>query len=159
MIEIKLILPLPDKHLSPNCPGGTRWKSSYVKRARELAIEICQVAVLEQQLDLSLLPLRHAVSHERYYWPTRRRRDVRNAESSMKSYYDGIVRSGILKDDDIDHLTHLPSAFFHDPQNPRVEVTLYSQPEGAIRWNVAERVFGAADSFAAFAQLAGNPFA
>jgi Holliday junction resolvase RusA-like endonuclease len=124
MTEIVIVLPLPDKHLSPNCPGGTRWKSSYVKRAREAALEEAQVAINDQLVPVERLPLRRATSQETYYWPTKRRRDVRNAEASMKSYYDGIVKAGVLKDDDIDHLTHLPSTFAFDKDNPRVEIII-----------------------------------
>ena len=93
-------------------------------KARDAAVEAAQVAILDSGVDVSLFPLTCVQSSEVYFWPTRRRRDVRNAEASMKSYYDGFVVAGLLYDDDIEHLRHMPTRFEYDKHNPRVEVTL-----------------------------------
>ena len=128
--RVTLILPLPSPHLSPNGRGGTRWRSSYVARARDEAVMVAQVAIYEQRIPLKLLPFPVVVAQETYYWPTKRRRDVRNAEASLKAYYDGFVRAGLLVDDDIDHLTHLPSRFAYDKEDPRVEVVITTVAAG-----------------------------
>jgi hypothetical protein len=88
-----------------------------------------QIAIAEQGIPLESLPWPRVTAQETYYWPTRRRRDVRNAESSMKAYYDGFVQAGLLADDDIEHLTHLPSRFELDKDNPRVVVVLETNEE------------------------------
>ena len=124
MSSITITLELPPKHLSPNSPGGTRWKSAYVKKYREHAIQEMQIALKKQSIDVDELPWSRVISQETFYWPTRRRRDVRNAEAMLKAAYDGFVRGGLLVDDDIEHLTHEPTKFAYSKHDPRVEIKI-----------------------------------
>ncbi len=123
--KICITLPLPPRQLSPNCPGASRWKSSYVKAYREATVTELHIAIRDQAIDIDCLPWTRAESQDTFYWPTRRRRDVRNAEGSLKAAYDALVRGGLLTDDDIKHLTHRPTLFRFDKINPRVQITVY----------------------------------
>ena len=119
---ITLILPLPNRVLSPNCPAGTRrgrmMKAAATKKYRAVAKDIAE------QVQLETGPWAKAQARLIFHWKDRRRRDIRNAESMMKPAYDGIVDAGVLVDDSYDHLTHLPTQFECDPECPRVEVVI-----------------------------------
>lgn len=51
---------------------------------------------------------------------TNRRRDQGNAISSLKAYEDGVVDSGLVPDDDINHWRLQPPEFHIDKEYPRV---------------------------------------
>lgn len=69
-------------------------------------------------------PWKSAEMHVRWYHPTRRHRDSWNIVGCLKGTLDGIVRAGILVDDNevqpptVERLT--------DNNNPRVEIVLSS---------------------------------
>lgn len=67
---------------------------------------------------------RSATAQAVFYWPDKRRRDIRNAEYALKAAYDGIVDAGLIPDDSAEHLTHLPTRFEVDRKCPRVEIIL-----------------------------------
>jgi hypothetical protein len=46
----------------------------------------------------------------------------------LKPAYDGIVDSGLLMDDDSDHLTTMPAKFFIDKKQSRVELRIVRCP-------------------------------
>jgi hypothetical protein len=58
-----------------------------------------------------------------FFHKIERRRDDINHMAMLKPYYDGIVESGLLEDDDSKHLTTLPASFEIDKKFPRVELT------------------------------------
>lgn len=120
--SITIVLPLPDRALSPNQPvmtrGGRINKAVKTKKYRAAAKDAAEA------VELQTGPWAKASAREVFYWKDRRRRDVRNAESSMKAAYDGIVDAGVVVDDDAKHLEHQPSTFDIDKANPRVEITI-----------------------------------
>ena len=61
---------------------------------------------------------------EALYFSTNRNRDERNAVAMLKAYYDGIVDSGLIPDDNHQVLSHGRPTFQHDGDNPRVEITI-----------------------------------
>lgn len=124
MPQLVIALPLPDAHLSPNGRASHFAKARHVRKARQDALEAAQVAIYLSGISISQFPLKCVKSRERYFWRQARRRDVRNAEASLKAYYDGLVEAGVLVDDDIEHLTHEASEFSVDREDPRVEIVL-----------------------------------
>ena len=120
--ELTIVLPLPSRTLSPNGSHGSHWtKSKAVKKARELAYFETYAAMRAKRIAGGW---ERAEACELFVWPTNRRRDVRNAESSLKPTWDGIVEAGLIVDDRAEVLTHLPSVFGYDPLRPRVEITV-----------------------------------
>ncbi len=69
-------------------------------------------------------PWGQAVARLTFFWPDRRRRDIRNAEHAMKAAYDGLIDAGVIQDDNADVLTHELTEFEVDRDNPRVEITV-----------------------------------
>jgi len=117
-----IILPLPPRELSPNCAvataGGRFAKASATKRYRRLAKQ----AVEAVQIDST--PWGKMSVQALFCWPTKRRRDQDNAIASLKSAYDGIVDSGLICDDDYNHMQRLSPEFSIDRKYPRVELTI-----------------------------------
>ena len=56
------------------------------------------------------------------YKPTRRRLDLDN--NSPKFLQDGIVESGLIDDDDMNHITSLTLRGGYDPEHPRTEILI-----------------------------------
>ena len=115
---MRIVLPLPDKMLSPNGRPTRRQKIRLVKEARALAFAIAW----QQRNGQPTIEVAEAT--ETFYWPDAARRDVRNAEAAMKPYWDGIVDATLIRDDDYIHLTHLPTRFQIDRKRPRVEIEI-----------------------------------
>ena len=66
-------------------------------------------------------PIDKAIVHITYYFPDKRRRDPDNY--SGKFILDGLVRAGILTDDDFSHIT-LRLSGEYDKTNPRTEISI-----------------------------------
>ena len=120
--SFKISLPVPAKVLSPNCTigsiGGRFMKASSVKKHRRLARE----AVSDSEIET--MPWGHVIVDVAIYYATERRRDEDNAMGSLKSYYDGIVDSGLVADDDKINMTRRMPSLLTDSMFPRVEMTL-----------------------------------
>ena len=129
---ISIDLPLPPRQLSPNSRGATRWRSSYVKAYREESLEHLQIAICEQNLNILEMPWLAAIAQDTFFWARRGRRDLRNAEAMLKPAYDAFVRGGLLCDDSVDNLMHLPTIFEYDKENPRVRIDLVRVPCGKL---------------------------
>lgn len=114
-----IILPLPPRILSPNCPPGTRGgrfaRASASKKYKQLATQ----ATVE--LGLSR-PWEKCTVKAYFFHKIERRRDDVNSLSMLKAAYDGCVIGGLVVDDDAEHLTTLPCEFHRDTKNPRVEL-------------------------------------
>ncbi len=117
-----IILPLPPKCLSPNSPpgtfGGRMRKAVASKRYREAA----KTAALSCGIESG--PWRKATIQATFYHKCKRRRDDINHLAMLKPAYDGIVDSGLLFNDDSDHLTTLPAEFKVDRELSRVELRI-----------------------------------
>ena len=128
--SFRISLPVPVRVLSPNCVvgsiGGRFMKASAVKRHRNLACE----AIEDSEVETA--PWEHVVVSVKIYYATRRRRDDDNAMGSLKSYYDGIVDSGLVADDDKFNMTRSMPELLFDSEFPRVEMILARLP-GEIR--------------------------
>lgn len=121
--HVTIVLPLPDKKLSPNYYVGSRGRMlARAKAAKKLRFEamISTLAACKGNRGW-----KRATIMYQFYWLDRRRRDASNAEASMKSALDGIVDSGLIADDSHEVLRHLPTQFYADKENPRVEVAVY----------------------------------
>ena len=119
--SLSLALPLPTKRLSPNHSVGSRGQR--FAKARETK-QYRTRAALEAMATGKRPMWTRAVAQLTFYWPDKRRRDIRNAEHAMKAAYDGLVDAGIITDDSADVLTHLPTRFEVDREQPRVELEI-----------------------------------
>jgi len=117
-----IVLPLPPRCLSPNMqPGsiGSRIKkAAAAKKYRRLAKEAAEGERIETG------PWMLASATAVFHHSTKRRRDDVNSLAMLKPAYDGIVDSGVLFDDDSEHLKTLTPEFKTDKEFPRVEITL-----------------------------------
>lgn len=117
-----IILPLPPRVLSPNCPAGSHGgrfaRAAASKRYKRLACEATEA------LGIATGPWEQATIRATFYHSISRRRDDVNHLAMLKPAYDGIVAAGLLVDDDSVHLTTLPATFETDKGSPRVELTI-----------------------------------
>lgn len=120
--EVRIILPIPPKILSPNKPvfskGGRIGKAVATKRMRRLA----QEAVLECNIETT--PWEKVSVSAKFFHKNNRRRDGANYNAMLKGAFDGIVDSGLVPDDDHTHWTTQPPEFFVDKDNPRTEIII-----------------------------------
>lgn len=98
--------------------GGRMAKAACAKKYRK---QSCQ-AVLEQHIESG--PWRKATVQARFYFALARRRDQDNAMAMLKAAYDGLTDSGLIIDDDYDHLQRVSPEFLVDKVNPRVELVI-----------------------------------
>lgn len=117
MSEIKIVLPLPFKELSPNARCHWAAKAKSVKNYRLIAWG-------QSKLEL---PKRHkpwmeAEAQATFYHKSSRKRDRDNALASLKSAFDGIADAKVIRDDS--GLTHKPVVFAVDKSNPRVVIVI-----------------------------------
>ncbi|KKL87769.1 hypothetical protein LCGC14_1931400 [marine sediment metagenome] len=120
--ELTIILPLPGGLLSPNCTvgsiGGRFAKAGAIKKYRRLA----KKAVEDAQIDTAPWDLVRV--NAIFFFKQKRRRDPDNANGSLKSAYDGIKDSGLVIDDDYEHMKRGEPQFLYDREFPRVELTI-----------------------------------
>lgn len=115
MNSVTIELPLPPKELSPNARVHWRKKSEAVKNYR-----LHSFVASYQGKHNPRWPA--ATTQATFYFKHKRRRDKDNFNAMLKSAWDGMVDAGLLKDDD--QLTHKPTVFETDKDNPRVEITI-----------------------------------
>ena len=119
--QIVIVLPLPPTVLSPNRPSGTRGgrfaRAAAAKRYKQLAESRAVEAAMGERWN-------GATVEARFYHKTKRRRDDVNHLAMLKAAYDGIVLSGLIPDDDRDHLRTVGATFGVDRESPRVEIVL-----------------------------------
>lgn len=117
--SVVIVLPLPSRILSPNCPAGTRGgrfaRAAAAKRYKRLALLATEEAANGMTWE-------RATILARFYHKTKRRRDDVNHLAMLKSAYDGVVMAGLLPDDDREHLRTIGAEFYIDAKNPRVEL-------------------------------------
>jgi len=114
---ITIVLPLPEKALSPNARVGWWIKCNTVGRARLRAFARTRSVLGDARPQWPAATIRAI-----FYHAQRRRRDVDNLNASLKAYVDGIVSAGLLQDDE--QLMWLPTRRFIDRDRPRVELRL-----------------------------------
>jgi len=113
IVEVVIILGLPDRRLSPNARVCWQAKSRAVKAYRSEAFFIGQ-----------RFPTRWkaAEAESTFFFRDKRRRDRDNLLASLKAAFDGIAAAGVVEDDA--DLTHLPVRVEVDKANPRVEIKI-----------------------------------
>ncbi len=124
--EITVCLPLPPRDLSPNA-SVSHWRRAAATRKYRRTAGLTALAAAGCRLNWA-----RAVAQAVFYWPDRQRRDIRNAEASLKAAYDGIVDAGVIVDDRADVLTHEPTVFNVDPARPRVEIRIIAERETSV---------------------------
>jgi len=120
--SITIVLPLPNKVLSPNWMAGTirgrYYKASAIKRLRQLTKEAIEAECIET------VPWPIVEVDVIFYWKTYRKHDEDNAIGSLKAVYDGIVDAGLVVDDDSKHMRRKIPVFEVDHRCPKVILTL-----------------------------------
>ena len=116
MNSIIIVLPLPDKCLSPNARVHWAKKAKVVKAYRERAKWFCSLEVYRLKK-----PWQKAKYTARFYFPDNRRRDADNAIASIKSALDGVADAGLVVNDS--GLWPERPEFHIDKENPRLEIT------------------------------------
>jgi Holliday junction resolvase RusA-like endonuclease len=126
-MSLLIVLPLPAKALQPNCTiatyGGRFKKASATKKYRRIT---CEAVQQEQVEDM---PWGRVSVTAEFFHGCKRRRDQDNAMGSLKAAYDGIVDSGLVADDDYEHMERGVPTFSHDKLYPRVELTITKEDE------------------------------
>lgn len=119
---ITIILPIPNRVLSPNCAVGSLrgrfMKAAAAKKYRKQAKDAAEACGVETG------PWQMANVAATFYHSMKRRRDQDNAMAALKSAYDGIVDAGIVVDDDYEHLRRDAPDFLIDKKHPRVELII-----------------------------------
>jgi len=122
MDQITIILPLPVRKLSPNARVHWAEKAKLVRASRKVAA----LAALEA-LNLRRPPgWLKAKMEVKAYFKTLTFPDPDNFIASLKSSIDGIADSGIILDDKA--LWPERPVFRKDAANPRIEITITSEP-------------------------------
>ena len=121
--SLTICLPVPPASISPNARrgesrGAAICKSKVVKAYRSLAHLMFFNALLS--LELGTTPF--TGYRLAFYFRTRRFRDDDNADASCKAYRDGMADA--LRMDDCKLRKCALSTHAHDPECPRVEITL-----------------------------------
>lgn len=120
--KVTVVLPLPAKVLSPNCPTasfrGRCMKATATKRYRR----ITRVAV--DAAGIETLPWRRALVEVVFYHKVVRDRDQDNAMGSLKAAYDGLVDAGLVAKDTTEFMQRSLPEFHIDRKCPRVVMTL-----------------------------------
>ena len=120
--SVTIVLPLPGGLLSPNytvgSSGGRFAKAAAIKKYRRLAEE----AVMAENIESS--PWGKVSVKAVFYHSLKRSRDPDNSTGSLKAAYDGIVDSGLVVNDDYDHMEREKPTLTIDPNHPRVELTI-----------------------------------
>uniref|UniRef100_A0A6M3KT08 Uncharacterized protein n=1 Tax=viral metagenome TaxID=1070528 RepID=A0A6M3KT08_9ZZZZ len=96
--------------------GGRIAKSKAAKKQREFVRHAIVTLVLGSFNKVSIKPI--------FFHKVNRRRDEDNAVGSLKSAYDGIVDSGLIKDDSPEYMIRENPEFRIDKQIPRVELRI-----------------------------------
>lgn len=137
--SITVILPLPPRILSPNCPIGSfrgrMMRAAAAKRQKRLAKEAAEDAMRGERWEAASVRVV-------FYHKTRRRRDDVNALAMLKSAYDGVVEAGLVPDDDRGHLRTDGADFAIDKSWPRVEMTFERQDRGSILSRIVSQTGG-----------------
>jgi crossover junction endodeoxyribonuclease RusA len=116
MTEILITMPIPDRVLSPNSRAHWATRAKAVKAQRQLAY------LLTRSAGGAGLKWPQCVAKVDFYWPCRRDRDIDNANATLKAAFDGMREAGLFVDDNSSVLSHEPTEFHIDAENPRVEI-------------------------------------
>ncbi len=94
-MTLRIELPLPPKELSPN--AGKKWNVHMINRITQKA-QSDTIAFVREQIPRGT-PLEHATVTVTFVVSTRGRRDLDNLIAAAKPYQDGLVKAGVIVDD------------------------------------------------------------
>ena len=120
---LKVVLPLPDKKLSPNNKRG-HWApiAAAAKKARADAHAATYYAISATNVHVAAFALHGPIELQTTFFKrTRHVQDADNALAQMKHHFDGIADQLGTNDS---RFRHLPVKFELDRLNPRVEIVL-----------------------------------
>jgi len=92
-VSVTILLPLPPVELQPNRRPGWRLKARVTANARLFA------AYTAATSGKARIPMERCRVVVTFRYPDARRRDIQNGIAAMKSYIDGIVDAGVMRDD------------------------------------------------------------
>ncbi len=92
---LRIELPLPPKELSPN--AGKKQNAHKINRITQQA-QSDTIALVREQIPRGT-PLEHATVTVTFVVPTRGTRDLGNLIAAAKPYLDGLVKAGVIIDD------------------------------------------------------------
>lgn len=121
-----IVLPIPDRKLSPN--GRCHWsgKSRLTKNARKLA-KLATLQAIAHTYHVWDRPVPAFAGYSlAHYFPTAARRDDDNADAACKAYRDGIADALGMDDRQLPKVRL--STIAKDAARPRVEITLHTNP-------------------------------
>jgi len=95
---LSLILPWPDKRLSPNARVHWRTKAAATRRARRITTKLCMEAGLRRDLVRPLTDKTRVHLTITFYAPNRRRRDDDNLIAAFKPYRDALANHLLIDD-------------------------------------------------------------
>jgi hypothetical protein len=125
---MKIILPIPDREVSPNASRGqSRWAAISKSKKVKLHRDIARIATIYAIADCKQTdkPLGYSLAH---FFPTMAFRDEDNADGACKAYRDGICDAFGMSDKNFCKIKL--STREKDAKNPRVEITIYfTEPE------------------------------
>lgn len=114
--SLTIVLPLPNKILSPNARPHWAAKAKAVKAHRRDAWLLC-CSTLSQNRRWTKATIQYT-----FYWKSKNKRDDDNAVAMCKAYRDGIADSGVVVNDSA--FSTLAPVMLHDKKNPRVEICI-----------------------------------
>lgn len=118
-----IVLPIPDRNLSPNGRGHWSGKSRLTKNARRLA-KLLTLEAIGRDYHAHGRPVPAFAGYSlAHYFPTDARRDDDNADAACKAYRDGIADALGIDDRYFPKLAL--STIAKDAACPRVEITLH----------------------------------
>jgi Holliday junction resolvase RusA-like endonuclease len=124
---LEVVLPLPDKKLSPNARPHYMALHKAKKKARFISKAETLDALHRYYREFGLpfkKPLLETAEIKRvFFFKVNRRRDPDNLDASTKAYIDGLRDAGLLADDD--KITYLPTEVNIDKERPRLVLKVW----------------------------------
>jgi Holliday junction resolvase RusA-like endonuclease len=120
MAEYKLVIPgaLPGLNEYSTLERRNRYQAATMKKQAEA------IVIAEAKRQLRGVKLTGPVDIDCYWFERNRRRDKDNIAFAKKFIFDGLVNSGVLRDDGWDEINDIRDKFAVDPKRPRVEVVI-----------------------------------
>ena len=120
--QFTIVIPIPNKVLSPNCTVGSIGGRFMVASSRKRFRRVTREAIEAEQIES--MPWEKVKVSPTLYYKTNRRHDVDNAIGSLKSIYDGIVDSGLVPDDTQQYMKREEPVLSVDKECSRVIIVL-----------------------------------
>jgi Holliday junction resolvase RusA-like endonuclease len=120
--ELLIILPPLAKALQPNCTVATM--GMQMAKGRIVSAQRKRTAKAIANEECESLPWLKCSVHAKFFFATKRGRDIDNLIASLKSTYDGLVDAGVVPDDTPGYMVRTMPEIEYDKKYPRVELTI-----------------------------------